>query len=533
MKKSLLTAFAGCALCASANATEWTADITGIFDTDGAVYAAQTAVAADGSVIAAGAFNAEATILGNAFEPVGTSAYIAKYNADGTAAWSVALTGAATVTAITTDAEGNIYVAGRYADEVTLGSTDGKTEVVKGIMVWGDYSTDKDASFLARYSATGALTAATSYVPEEIAAAAAAAAANPEGFYFSSRRFIINKLAADGNKVYASAIYAGELKIGEVTFTGTYNDPWDGGFVSDLTATCVFSVNASDFSGCESIITCTTQGNLATENDSYQSSAVSFDVAGGSVYAVFAGNGPLKYTAGADSRVSEAAFATYNYAFVEVKDGKIAQMSEAACPEAGFETAYVPAEVLCDGTTLYAVGYEPFAENYGGENERIGHDIFVFKAAVNNLAGVSKFTKEEMDGDVTYSEVAAATMMSDGNIAVSSLGFYNKKGEGYTSGDFAGVAKTYVYNGTGLVAAAVPGACSVAANGVNIAYQTVSAEGVKINADIDTAGVEGIIADGTDAPVEYYNLQGIRIASPESGVVIRRQGNQVQKVTVK
>ena len=87
MKKSLLTAFAGCALCASANATEWTADIIGIFDTDGAVYAAQTAVAADGSVIAAGAFNAEATILGNAFEPVGTSAYIAKYNADGTAAW--------------------------------------------------------------------------------------------------------------------------------------------------------------------------------------------------------------------------------------------------------------------------------------------------------------------------------------------------------------------------------------------------------------------------------------------------------------
>ena len=73
----------------------------------------------------------------------------------------------------------------------------------------------------------------------------------------------------------------------------------------------------------------------------------------------------------------------------------------------------------------------------------------------------------------------------------------------------------------------------MAANGVNIAYQTVSAEGVKINADIDTAGVEGIIADGTDAPVEYYNLQGIRIASPESGVVIRRQGNQVQKVTVK
>ena len=113
-------------------------------------------------MIAIGAFNAEATILGNPFEPIGTSAYIAKYNADGSAAWSVALTGAVTVTAVSTDAEGNIYVAGRYADEVTLGSTDDNTQIVKGIMVWGDYSTEKDASFIARYSAAGrSLPAAT------------------------------------------------------------------------------------------------------------------------------------------------------------------------------------------------------------------------------------------------------------------------------------------------------------------------------------------------------------------------------------
>lgn len=532
MKKTLLTAFAACAVCVSANATAWTADITGIFDADGAVYAAQTAVAADGSVIATGAFNAEATILGNVFEPVGTSAYIAKYNADGTAAWSVALTGAVTVTAVTTDAEGNIYVAGRYADEVTLGSTDDNTQVVKGIMVWGDYSTDKDASFIARYTSAGALTAATSFVPEENVAAAAAAAVNPEGYYYSTRRFIINNLAAAGDKVYASAVYAGETKVGDVNFVGTFNDPWGGGFVTDLTATSVFSVNSSDFSGCESIITCTTQDNLATEDDQYQSSSVAFTVADGSVYGVFAGNGPLKYTA-ADSRISEVAFATYNYTFVEVKDGKVAQMAEYACPEAGFETAYVPVAVFCNGTTIYAAGYEPFAENYGEANERIGHDIFVFKATSDNLAGATKFTKEEVDGDVTYYDVTAAALQNDGTIAVSTLGFYNKKGEGYSSGDFAGAARTYVYNGTDLTAASVPTASSVATNGVNIAYQTVSAEGVKITADIDAAGVEGIVADSTDAPVEYYNLQGVRIASPESGVVIRRQGNQVQKVVVK
>lgn len=36
-----------------------------------------------------------------------------------------------------------------------------------------------------------------------------------------------------------------------------------------------------------------------------------------------------------------------------------------------------------------------------------------------------------------------------------------------------------------------------------------------------------------NAPVEYFNLQGIRVANPENGVYIRRQGNKVSKVYVR
>lgn len=43
------------------------------------------------------------------------------------------------------------------------------------------------------------------------------------------------------------------------------------------------------------------------------------------------------------------------------------------------------------------------------------------------------------------------------------------------------------------------------------------------------AGVEGIVVDN-NAPVEYFNLQGIRVANPANGVYIRRQGNTVTKV---
>lgn len=47
-----------------------------------------------------------------------------------------------------------------------------------------------------------------------------------------------------------------------------------------------------------------------------------------------------------------------------------------------------------------------------------------------------------------------------------------------------------------------------------------------------TSGIDAIEAD-TNAPVEYYNLQGVRVANPESGLYIRRQGNKVAKILVK
>lgn len=43
------------------------------------------------------------------------------------------------------------------------------------------------------------------------------------------------------------------------------------------------------------------------------------------------------------------------------------------------------------------------------------------------------------------------------------------------------------------------------------------------------SGIEGIIADN-EAPVEYFNLQGMRVANPGTGFYIRRQGNEVKKV---
>ncbi len=51
---------------------------------------------------------------------------------------------------------------------------------------------------------------------------------------------------------------------------------------------------------------------------------------------------------------------------------------------------------------------------------------------------------------------------------------------------------------------------------------------------LPTLGVETVgISCAEDAPVEYYNLQGMRVVAPSSGIFIRRQGSQVSKVYVK
>ncbi len=53
-----------------------------------------------------------------------------------------------------------------------------------------------------------------------------------------------------------------------------------------------------------------------------------------------------------------------------------------------------------------------------------------------------------------------------------------------------------------------------------------------LTADIDT-GVEMISVSDNNAPVEYYNLQGIRVEYPSTGLYIRCQGTQTTKELIK
>ena len=53
--------------------------------------------------------------------------------------------------------------------------------------------------------------------------------------------------------------------------------------------------------------------------------------------------------------------------------------------------------------------------------------------------------------------------------------------------------------------------------------------------DENAAAVEGVGVDVLEAegPAEYYNMQGVRVAEPTTGLYIVKQGNKVSKQLIR
>ncbi|MDE6160621.1 MAG: hypothetical protein K2F77_03075, partial [Muribaculaceae bacterium] len=92
----------------------------------------------------------------------------------------------------------------------------------------------------------------------------------------------------------------------------------------------------------------------------------------------------------------------------------------------------------------------------------------------------------------------------------------------------------YLNEGSGTVSFTLPqeDVALMLANGMIFQGDGLTINKVYIDRE-GSAGIADITAD-ENAPVEYFNLQGIRVAEPQAGqFVIRRQGSKVTKLLVK
>ena len=62
---------------------------------------------------------------------------------------------------------------------------------------------------------------------------------------------------------------------------------------------------------------------------------------------------------------------------------------------------------------------------------------------------------------------------------------------------------------------------------------TQQIKNITVSCKDELSGVENVTVENEDAPVEYFNLQGVRVQNPENGLFIRRQGNKVSKVIIR
>ena len=101
-----------------------------------------------------------------------------------------------------------------------------------------------------------------------------------------------------------------------------------------------------------------------------------------------------------------------------------------------------------------------------------------------------------------------------------------------------GVAAVKIANGKGIKQMSFDPAGNLVAAGHYLGVFTIptthNSHLTKSKAIIGkTSGLNGVDADDEAAPVEYYNLQGIKVANPQEGIFIRKQGKKAEKVLIK
>lgn len=513
MKKLLLLALgATLSISLSAEEAKWTASVNGIFKDDTAVNSGVVTIDASSNSYVAGSYNQDATINGEAFSAIGNSAYIAKYDAAGTVKWTISFEGAATVKSMTTDADGNLYIAGIFADEVILGSTDSNTATIEGAKMGDAFTTSLCASFIAKYTSAGVLAAHTEFVPEKLSEAPETYEPEDGDIYFR-----INHIYTDGSKVYASALYTNETTKDNVTFKGQILDPFGIGFYMDIRGASTLSLN-TDFTSCEKIATC--EGGM--DYDAFAAflpTAATVGVIDGTVYSVFAATGQAAFTYGSETKSLTNALSEVSFTFI-TSDGKFAsyKIENAEGEQAQNDIPYAFAS---NGANVECIG-----EQWTKKDDVTTHEIFVYTLAGGNPENATVNSYVAQEGDTQYSTITGAAF-ANGNWIFAAEG---RDAKGNASNTF----RTYTLANGVLAAAPEANAYTLGSNGKVVTYATIAGTGTTYaQYAAPTSGIDDIVIGDENAPVEYYNLQGIRVDNPTPGMYIMRQGTKTSKVIIR
>lgn len=280
------------------DAPTWTDNLTTTAEAKELTRAAAMAVDNEGNSIVTGSFTKDLEFAASYLEPVANSAFIAKYDKAGAKKWAAGLAGAATITTVATDAEGNVYAAGVFADNVAIKDASGDTKAT--ITGMAD-KVDKVSGFIVKYDKQGAYVASKTILAESDAEIAA-----KDEIGVLSPSFTAKKLVVDGNKLYLSASYKGNVALEGVTLKGKYACSY-GFLYSDETAMCVLSFDAADLANAN-IVSALGATEQLTNEATYNTEDVNFAINDGKIYVAYVASGKdmTLTAAGKDTKIETA-----------------------------------------------------------------------------------------------------------------------------------------------------------------------------------------------------------------------------------
>lgn len=267
---------------------EWNKTLTTVAAAEDATNGVM-AIDDNGNLFVSGALTTTATFGSTSLEPIGLAQYIVKYNATGAEQWATAIQGAATITAMDTDAEGNLYVAGQFADEILVCDVAGnQTSLVSS------NSDSQTAAFIAKYSATGTLIAAQACeakVDETVASAVDMIFGEP-AYFGEPAEISITNIQAEGDALYVSFTYNGDVTLGGFSLDAKYlfNSMGFGDYL-DTTSGAVIALNSTTLAPSALIVNASVKEDNASVyrliND------INFTVEDGNAYVSVIGFGDL------------------------------------------------------------------------------------------------------------------------------------------------------------------------------------------------------------------------------------------------
>lgn len=372
----------------------------------------------EGNSIVTGSFDKEFEFGLNYLEPIATSAFIAKYDKTSERLWAASLQGSATITTVTTDAEGNVYAAGVFADAVNIIDHSGETMATINGM---EGQTAQVSGFIVKFNKDGIYQASKVVIPEQ--------ARTDEGYGDPNPYFSPSKILVSGNNVYLAASYQGKNKIADnLTLEGQYGSLY-GIYTWDVPTLGIISLSNDFNSG--KLITQLAATDYETEVG-YGAENINFATDGSKVYAGFVAYGTdltLKSANGSKQITdlltqSNDEETQYEHAFIvaTIENGNItATKTYHSQPNGNYAKFNTIDEMAYQNGNLYLAG--TFNEVFPFDNTKSyvgGSDTYLASLKASDLTQNWALTSGYDEGDANHkAEVVTAMAVFDNEIQLS------------------------------------------------------------------------------------------------------------------